>query len=84
MNQIHTEAFTPDKDPLRYAVTLNSFSCWLCGADAFSQCDIAAHQAFANSTFPCASCGAPAGDICEPGCQAANTLAGVLTALNPL
>lgn len=82
MHQNHREEFTPEKDPLRYSVTLGSFACWLCGADALSQCDIVAHQEYANSTFPCTACGASAGDVCLPNCPAANTLTGVLTALH--
>lgn len=84
MHKFHAGPFPPSINPSRFEVTLGSFSCWLCGSDAFSECDIAAHQDYANTSFPCASCGAVAGDICHPSCDSANTLTNVLTAIQAI
>ena len=61
-------------DPLRFSALLGSLNCWLCGAGAFTECDLTAHQEYANARYPCSACSAGAGEICRPDCPAANTL----------
>lgn len=65
---------SPD-DPLRYRALLGSLSCWLCGSGAFADCDLAAHQQYANARYACSACQAGAGEICRPDCPAATTTA---------
>jgi hypothetical protein len=60
--------------PSRHGATLDSLSCWLCGAVLHTECDIATHQQYANEQFECSVCGAPADEVCLPECPAANTL----------
>ncbi len=61
-------------DPLRHSALLGSLTCWLCGSGAFTECDIAAHQEYANARYACSDCGAGAGEECRPECTAATTL----------
>ncbi len=70
--------------PLRHTATLGSLNCWLCGAGPFTECDVVAHQAYANSLFSCTACGAEAGDVCAPKCSAANTVLDALSAVHAL
>ncbi len=70
--------------PSRHGATLDSLSCWLCGAVLHTECDIATHQQYANEQFECSVCGAPADEVCLPECPAANTLLDVCTTVKNL
>ncbi len=71
-------------DPLRHSALLGSLNCWLCGAGAFMDCDITAHQEYANARYSCSVCSAPADEVCRPECTAANTLVDFLEAVQGL
>lgn len=68
-------------DPLRHMSTLGSLSCWLCGAGPFVECDVAAHQEYANSLHECSACGAGLDEVCTPQCPAANAVMEALSAV---
>lgn len=82
MSSAPIEAFPPD--PRRQSATLTSLACWLCGATAFAQCDVTAHQQYANAWFACTACDAKAGEICRPECDAANALIDLLAGIRAL